>query len=86
MCQWGTERIIHVIDRDRHVAVDACIADYVQEMNDRGIVTIACCCGHGQGLASVLVLRRSIPEMLRWRYAFENYSLDLIEHRFELED
>ncbi|MCM3129001.1 hypothetical protein ACFQ3J_08850 [Paenibacillus provencensis] len=30
------------------VPVDACIAEEIQELNDKGVITLSCCCGHGR--------------------------------------
>lgn len=37
------------------VGVDACIADIVQALNDAGIETAGCCCGHGNGDGSIIL-------------------------------
>jgi hypothetical protein len=34
--------------------VDACIAPLVQAMNDRGVHTLGCCCGHGEVVGSIV--------------------------------
>lgn len=36
-------------------AVDSCIADIVQALNDAGILTSSCCCGHGEYPGSILL-------------------------------
>ena len=82
MCKWGTDKLIHVIRRNNPdvpdgwhpVYVDACIADYVQEMNDRGIITVGCCCGHGKGPAWVQVAQESIPLLNKHKYAWRWYA------------
>ncbi|WP_152619485.1 hypothetical protein [Cohnella kolymensis] len=33
---------------NKRVKVDACIADEIQYLNDQGVVTLGCCCGHGK--------------------------------------
>jgi hypothetical protein len=79
MCEWGTEKTIKVIRRnnDRNtdgwhdMAVDACIADYVQVMNYKSILTVGCCCGHGDGRPNVLVSSESIPDMEPMGYDWE---------------
>lgn len=58
MCKWGTDTIlrvpIHADDsytgefRWDNKPVDSCIADIVQALNDAGIYTRGCCCGHGK--------------------------------------
>lgn len=54
MCQHGTLKKIYVIrwnnpsvpDGWHEKYVDACIADEIQELNNKGILTTGCCCGH----------------------------------------
>lgn len=105
MCKWGTDRIIHVIRRNNDnipdgwhaIAVDACIADYVQEMNNKGIITLGCCCSHGHGKPIVQIDTISIGALTQHGYAFrvetytygdENgnpYQQDVIEHDIPLD-
>ncbi|MCM3743241.1 hypothetical protein M3193_03720 [Sporosarcina luteola] len=43
--------MVNVINPDQNkkqVVVDACISIEVQMLNDRGVVTLASCCGHGK--------------------------------------
>lgn len=53
MCEHGTYKRVR-LNRAREnsgtivVSVDSCIADEVQYLNDCGVVTLGCCCGHGQ--------------------------------------
>jgi len=53
MCKWGVNKDITLIKAKlfsgrKRIKVDACIAPLVQMLNDYGIETIACCCGHGK--------------------------------------
>jgi hypothetical protein len=50
MCLYGTYKWVDVINKQQsqRVKVDACIADEIQELNNKGIVTLGCCCGHGE--------------------------------------
>lgn len=50
MCKHGTYKTVKVINSQNHkiVKVDACIADEIQFLNDCGVVTLGCCCGHGR--------------------------------------
>ncbi len=53
MCKWGTSKDVFTMkvkpfSGRREIPVDACIAPLVQMLNDYGIETIACCCGHGK--------------------------------------
>lgn len=89
MCKWGTLKPIHVIRRNHddypdgwhEIHVDACIAGYVQTMNDRGILTVGCCCSHGAGLPCVLVSIESIPRLDELGYAWVMYREgDCVQH------
>jgi len=57
MCEWGTDR--EVVIR-RRVAVDACIAAEIEWMNDLGVHTTGCCCGHGKGDSWATIYPHSI--------------------------
>jgi hypothetical protein len=58
MCKWGTDELLLVPipaelshNGEFHWAekgIDACIAPIVQALNDAGIYTANCCCGHGK--------------------------------------
>jgi hypothetical protein len=50
MCLYGTLKYVNVINPNQNknnVVVDACIANEIQELNDNGVITLGCCCGHG---------------------------------------
>ena len=57
MCKWGTSEEVEVTipahlsyngkDRKKMSKIDKCIAPIVRALNDGGIRTNACCCGHG---------------------------------------
>lgn len=60
MCDWGTDRDVRLafpnaVSGRTTVAVDACIADLIQRLNDNGVHTIGCCCGHHRGHGSILI-------------------------------
>ena len=65
MCKWGTRSKVSVIRRANpsikdgwhEIYVDSCLKSLIQEMNNHGIVTTNCCCGHGKGKGSVLIER-----------------------------
>ncbi len=58
MCKWGTDVELLVpipascsytgAFRWAKKAVDRCIAPYVKALNDAGLYTGGCCCGHGE--------------------------------------
>jgi hypothetical protein len=90
MCKWGTDRFIYVIRRNNDVildgwhriAVDACIAEYVQEMNNRGVITVGCCCGHGKEEGVVLVAEECISLLDRLGYEYHPFEdrCDVVVH------
>lgn len=56
MCKWGTSTVVRCPagfsgkHKERvDVPVDSCISDLVEVLNEGGVLTIACCCGHGKG-------------------------------------
>lgn len=63
MCKHGTEVVMEVTipASDSHtgeayrksVGVDSCLATMVKALNDGGIATRACCCGHGHRVPSI---------------------------------
>jgi len=67
MCKWGTDREVVLmkpkpISGRKKIKVDACIAPLVQMLNDYGIETIACCCGHGKTAKShIRISSQNIP-------------------------
>ncbi len=83
MCTWGTSKVIHVIRRNHpaypdgwhEMHVDACLAEYVQKMNDLGIVTVGCCCGHGKSPSEILVSISSTETMDREGYHHYPYRV-----------
>lgn len=63
--------------------VDACIADYVQKMNDLGIETVGCCCGHGLGTGDVLIRPESESLLQQHGYSFTLYQFGLLRHEIK---
>jgi hypothetical protein len=60
MCKWGTNTIVKLckpkpVSGRTEIGVDSCIAPLVQALNDAGIATRACCCGHGKGLGDIML-------------------------------
>jgi len=45
------------------VPVDSCIASEIQQLNDSGVVTVGCCCGHG-----------SSGRIIEWDNAFGHWK------------
>lgn len=58
MCEWGDNISLKVpiMPEVSHTgqfrwdikSIDRCLAPYVQALNDAGLFTGGCCCGHGQ--------------------------------------
>lgn len=58
MCRWGTDVVLEVTipaelshtgeERQKRVAIDACIAPLIKALNSGGVQTDYCCCGHGE--------------------------------------
>ncbi|PAV30278.1 hypothetical protein CIL05_07360 [Virgibacillus profundi] len=51
ICKHGTHTYVNIINKGQNrssVPVDACIAEEIRELNDAGIITLGCCCGHGR--------------------------------------
>jgi len=65
MCKHGEEVILRVpipanlswtgCFRWEEKSVDACIASIVQALNDAGVYTSGCCCGHGKENGSIFL-------------------------------
>lgn len=65
MCEWGTEvqllvpmpaELSHTGEfRWAIKGIDACIAPIVQALNDAGIYTANCCCGHGKAEGTIFL-------------------------------
>lgn len=65
MCKWGDIVHMHVMIPEglshtgkaykKPVGIDRCIAPIVKALNDRGIPTIASCCGHGERPGSIIL-------------------------------
>lgn len=45
------------------VTVDACLAEEIKDLWNKGVVTCGCCCGHGRSLGWIGVDDSSIPLM-----------------------
>lgn len=65
MCEHGTEVLMEVMvpahmshtgeTRRAVKGIDACIAPIVQALNDAGILTAGCCCGHGREPGNIIL-------------------------------
>jgi hypothetical protein len=59
MCNQGPDIVVRLsqpqpVSGRTEMPVDGCIAPLVQLLNDAGVHTVGCCCGHGQHAGSVL--------------------------------
>lgn len=63
MCKWGTDTLL-LVPMPANLShtgefrwavkgVDSCIAPIVQALNDAGIYTSGCCCGHGKAPGNI---------------------------------
>lgn len=57
MCEWGTNTEIEI---RRTVMVDSCIAPQIMALNDQGVHTTGCCCGHGVAPATATIYPHSV--------------------------
>jgi hypothetical protein len=60
MCKWGTDKIVKLckpkeVSGRTEIAVDACLADLIQALNNVGIETVTCCCGHGKSDGEIIL-------------------------------
>jgi hypothetical protein len=53
MCEWGTS--VQMPINGRVVNIDSCIAHIVAALNAGGVLTKACCCGHGKRPGSIIL-------------------------------
>jgi hypothetical protein len=75
MCAHGTFKMVEVIQKriNQVVQVDACIADEVKYLNDKGVVTVGSCCGHGHYYPHVLVEESSVKLANEIGYTLKKY-------------
>lgn len=79
MCKWGTDAPVALCRPREHsgrivVMVDACIASQVQKLNDQGIWTLGCCCGHGKEHPHALIHSTSAEFARALGYQTEPYG------------
>lgn len=85
MCEHGNTKMVSLC-RPREtsgrveVPVDECIAEEVQFLNDVGIITVGCCCGHGTNNKSILIHELSVSDAKKYgynpvRYAGQYYDI-----------
>ena len=70
MCEWNTNKVVRLckpllVSGRTEIAVDACLADIVQALNDASIETTGCCCGHGKGDGEIMLKDGRIIRIIR---------------------
>lgn len=65
MCSWNNTAPLHVkahknwvrhiSDGRKLIEVDSCLADIIYALNEAGIHTEACCCGHGKRPGNIIL-------------------------------
>lgn len=56
------------------IRVDKCMKNVIEYLNNRGILTLACCCGHGKYPPSIVVFELRIKalvdavELFSWKH------------------
>lgn len=82
MCKWGTYKKIMVIRRANpfvedgwhEISVDSCIADELQMLNSKGVITLNSCCGHYKGEPNCLVAKESVQKCIELGYQPKQYK------------
>ena len=64
MCKWGKDKKVKVIHTNKIVKVDKCLAQLIKILNQYGIETLACCCGHGKTSHSSIRINSKNIELL----------------------
>lgn len=60
MCKWGIYKDVKLAHPKEYsgrtvVPVDSCLAELIQMLNDKGVHTLSCCCGHGKSEGDILI-------------------------------
>ena len=82
MCKWGTDKKVTVIrranpfveDGQHEIYVDECLADEIQELNDKGIITTNSCCGHGKQSGTILIADTEKEKCEKLGYIVNSYE------------
>jgi hypothetical protein len=83
VCVHGTYTEVFVIDKGKAVKVDACIADEIREINEAGVYTAGCCCGHGNGDPHALIHGGSVEHARSIGYEPSEYERGLYEMKLK---
>jgi len=75
VCKWSDKVLLSVPIPDnlshngkmfwKNTEVDSCIAPIVKALNDSGIYTSGCCCGHGKTEGTILLHDGEMIELAR---------------------
>lgn len=93
MCEWGNDVEVKLFkpkefSKKTTERVDSCLAPLVQMLNDYGIETRGCCCGHGKSRAEIMIHFRHIDiepievdgkEMPRVKLVFNQVKVEEIK-------
>jgi len=89
MCKYGSDSPVKLNDRSfwggkKTVRVDSCIAPVIQAIQDAGLRTSSCCCGHGRGASLIVweddaeaaakILRAVGNDPIVMRFPFRSWS------------
>lgn len=83
MCEWGDTVTYEVFipahlsstgeDKRKNVDIDRCLLPLVKALNESGILTDACCCGHGKRPGNIMLADDRVieiyPNYKEWRKA-----------------
>jgi len=88
MCEYGSDSSVRLNGRSfaggKAIRVDSCIAPVIQAIQDAGLRTSSCCCGHGRGASLIVweddagaaakILRTAGYEPIVRRFKFRGWS------------
>jgi len=80
MCKWGTHELMKIKipanlsstgkDKIKTVGIDKCIAHIIKALQDAGIETTGCCCGHGESDGYIGLNEGLILTIKKWERDF----------------
>ena len=73
MCKYGDQIGIRIT---RHISVDRCLVQEILFLNDQGVRTINCCCGHGDSKLIRNIVIWSIDEQKAIAMGYEPKSME----------
>jgi len=78
MCKHGTYKKVwcnYAGNSGKHLKnIDSCIADEIQTLNKKGVITVGCCCGHGKFEPEALISEESVELCKSLGYKVREYS------------